>query len=308
MSDQANPSDSDTHRSPPESFSDLPGSLGRRNVFPYPGSKTRLAPWIISHFPAHETYVEPFGGSAAVLVNKPPSHNEIFNDRDGDIVHFMRTLRDRADDLVEWLNATPFSRELHRKYAGQFYAGYRPDDDIERAGRFFYLRNSQFAQKYDGLSGFRLSQVRNHATQYQNRVAALEVVRNRLASVQIERLDYVELVERLDGPETTFYFDPPYVDVGDDLYSHGVFDHNRFTELLDRLEADWLVSYTDLPNGLESGYHVAERESRGTMRTGQGDWDQQNTERLVMNFDPEATPQFVSEDIEQRTFAEVADD
>jgi DNA adenine methylase len=272
----------------------------RRGAFPYPGSKVQLAPWIVEHLPEHECYVEPFGGSAAVLLEKPPSRNEVFNDLDGDIVHFMRTLRDRHDELAEWLRGTPFSRELHRKYAEGFYAGYRPEDDIERAGRWFYLRNTQFAQKYDGVSGFRLSLARNHAVQFQNRVDALEAVRERLSRVQVENLEYADLVDRLDGAETVFYFDPPYVDAGDALYSHDEFDHGRFLDVLDEIEGDWVISYTELPDGLGDGNYVRSREHRGTMRTGQGEWEQTNQERLVMNFDPGRVAQFVDQRTEQR--------
>lgn len=261
-------------------------------AFPYPGSKSQLARWIISHIPRHHTYAEPFGGSAAVLLTKPPSDNEVFNDLDGDIVHFFVTLRDRGDELTEWLEATPYSRELHERYGKAFYAGERPDDDVERAGRWFYLRNTQFAQKYDGYSGFSLNGQGNNAVQYGNRVADLRAIRERLRNVQIEQLDYQDLCERLDDADAAFYFDPPYLDA-DPLYTgHDEFDHEGFASFLGDLDAKWVVSYRALPDGLQDPeYFVSEQDVRGTMRCGQGDWEQTNTERLVTNFDPDGTAQ-----------------
>src|SRR5271168_1781847 len=57
------------------------------------GSKTKLAPQIVRHFPPHLTYVEPFGGSAAVLFAKEPAKVEVYNDIDGELVNFFRVLR-----------------------------------------------------------------------------------------------------------------------------------------------------------------------------------------------------------------------
>lgn len=281
------------------------GDIDRCGAFPYPGSKGRLADWIIDHIPDHQCYVEPFGGSAAVLLQKPKSTVEILNDRDGDIVHFYKVLRDREEELVEWLKQTPFSRDLHRKYSHQYYAGYRPDDDLERAGRWFYLRNTQFAQKYTCFSGFRLCQPRNHASVYQNRTDRLHAVADRLRHVQVANRDYVDLVDRTDAEDTCFYFDPPYVDVGDDIYSHEeAFDHDRFVDVLEDTEANWIVSYTDLPSSLNDDYYVVEQSARGTMRAGQGGWEQENTERLVMNFDPSREPSFVDQSTTQRTLVQ----
>ena len=53
-------------------------------IVKYPGSKWRIAEWIIRFFPEHHSYLEPFAGSLAVLMNKPRSHIETVNDLDGD--------------------------------------------------------------------------------------------------------------------------------------------------------------------------------------------------------------------------------
>lgn len=55
-----------------------------QRILHYPGSKWRTAEWIISHFPQHKTYCEPFFGSGAVLFSKSRSIIETVNDLDGD--------------------------------------------------------------------------------------------------------------------------------------------------------------------------------------------------------------------------------
>nr|MBA3826420.1 DNA adenine methylase [Ktedonobacterales bacterium] len=114
--------------------------------FPWFGGKRRLAPWIIPHFPAHTTYVEVFGGSAAVLFAKPPSALEIYNDLDGELVHFFRVLRDPvlAMDLSERLAWTPYSREEWRTCLTQLRAG-EEVDDVERARRWFVAVAQSFS-------------------------------------------------------------------------------------------------------------------------------------------------------------------
>ena len=97
----------------------------------YYGAKWRLAPWIMSFFPKHQCYVEPFAGGGSVILQKDPSTSEVYNDLDQDVVNFFCVLRDHEDELLRLLELTPFARaelELARKPT---------DDPIERARRTF---------------------------------------------------------------------------------------------------------------------------------------------------------------------------
>jgi DNA adenine methylase len=98
-----------------------------RPALRYFGGKWLLAPWIISNFPGHKTYVEPFGGGANVLLRKAPSKFEIYNDIDSNVVNFFRVLREDHRGLARLISLTPFSRE-------EFLLAMEPiEDPIERA-------------------------------------------------------------------------------------------------------------------------------------------------------------------------------
>lgn len=105
------------------------------SAFPYPGGKSVYHREIIRYFPDHRRYVEPFGGSAAVLMNEPPSYMGIYNDLDDDVVHFFRLLRDRREELEEWVSYVPYSRSLYDTWVTAFDEDDRPEGDVERAGR-----------------------------------------------------------------------------------------------------------------------------------------------------------------------------
>lgn len=100
---------------------------------PYYGGKTRLAPWIVSLMAHHRVYVEPFAGTASVLLAKPRSKLEVINDLDGDVVTFFRVLRDRPDELERACRLTPYARD-------EFLEAREPREDLtdlERARRWW---------------------------------------------------------------------------------------------------------------------------------------------------------------------------
>ena len=102
-----------------------------RPVLRYHGGKYRLAPRLIKIFPPHRVYTEAFGGGASVLMQKPRSYAEIYNDLDGEVVNVFRVLQNRrkARNLEQLLRLTPFARK-------EFLLGYkRGQTDVERARR-----------------------------------------------------------------------------------------------------------------------------------------------------------------------------
>lgn len=186
----------------------------RRPLLRWHGGKWLLAPWIIAHFPTHRTYVEPFGGAASVLLRKPRSYAEIYNDLDDDVVNLFRVLRGPRDDAWELhhrLVLTPFSRT-------EFREAYLPTTDpIERARRLIIRSFMGFGSDgHNGArqTGFRANSNRSGTTpahDWQNYSDALECIMARVSGVVIEQRPAIEVMTQHDGPQTLHYVDPPYV-------------------------------------------------------------------------------------------------
>lgn len=165
-----------------------------RPVLRWHDGKWLLAPWIISHFPPHRIYVEPFGGAASVLMRKPRCHGEVYNDLDDEVVTLFRVLRGRrAPELRRALELTPFARV-------EFREAYEPTDDAVEQSRRLIVRsfmgfgsNAHASQaKGHRSTGSRASSNRSGTTPAQdwaNYPAALEALVARLAGVVIENRD-----------------------------------------------------------------------------------------------------------------------
>jgi len=184
-----------------------------RPALRYLGGKWRLAPRVIAHFPPHRVYVGPFGGAASVLLRKPRSYAEIYNDLDEDVVSYFRVLRDpyQARRLAELVALTPFSRT-------EFELAYIPSDDPLEAARQIVVRSfmghGSTAMGKRSRTGFRADSNRSHTTpahDWCSVPANLVRIAARLQGVVIERRPAADVIARFDGPDTLHYVDPPYV-------------------------------------------------------------------------------------------------
>jgi DNA adenine methylase len=168
-----------------------------------------ISKWILGHLPPHRTYVEPFGGAASVLLRKPRSHGEVYNDLDQEVVSLFRIVRDRGEALRRKLHHTPYSR-------AEFKLSYQKSDDpLEQARRTVVRSFMGFgSNSHCRVVGFRANSDRSGTTpamDWRNYPEALQAIVKRLQGVCIECRDAVQVMRTHDSRVTLHYVDPPYV-------------------------------------------------------------------------------------------------
>lgn len=239
------------------------------------GGKFYQAWRIIQHFPPHHTYLEPFGGAASVLLNKPPSPVEVYNDLDGKITGLFRIIRNHGEEFGKRLALTPYS-EIEFRNARQEAA-----DEIEQARRDYVLWRQSIGGRGDSFS-FTLHRVRRGmADVVSGYLSAIDeqlpLIVERLRSVQILCRPAIEVIQTWDSPDTLCYCDPPYVHSTREKGSRSTYgvemtdeDHRKLAEVLrscqskvvlsgypsvlyDELYGDWRTVSFDMANHAAGG-------------------------------------------------------
>lgn len=202
-------------------------SQQRRIVFGWYGGKFNHLDWLLPLLPEAHHYCEPFSGSAAVLLNRPPGPLETYNDIDGDVVTFFRVLRDQPDELIRAIALTPVSRE-------EFHLAVEDEPqsctDLERARRF-YVRARQartgLAQtatlgRWANCKGTSRGGMAGVVSRWFGGLEQFHDIASRLLRVQIENRPALDVIRLYDDPSTLFYCDPPYLhQTRTDVHAYG---------------------------------------------------------------------------------------
>lgn len=218
-----------------------------RPVLRWHGGKWNLAPWVIENLPTHRIYVEPFGGAASVLLRKPRSYAEVYNDLDDEVVNLFQVLRDpeASRRLVSAVALTPFAR------VEQVTAYEAVAEPVERARRLIVRSFMGFGSNgTHRATGFRANSNRSGTTparDWANYPDPLLAVAQRMVGVTVEHRDAKAVMAAHDGPQTLHYVDPPYMpetrDKGVD-YAHEMTaaEHGELLAFLQTLEGKVVLS------------------------------------------------------------------
>jgi len=211
----------------------------------YPGSKWLLAPWIISYFPEHKIYVEPYMGSAAVFFQKKPVAHEVLNDLNGSVVNLFRVIRDRGDELAQAVYLTPWSEEEYHTAEKNYTDG----DELEQARRFLVRIWQAHGGTISQISGWRRNGLKGNV--YPNRLwnklpERLLAVVDRLKMAEIRNRPALEIIKSYNSPDALLYVDPPYVlsTRSRKYYLHEMTDseHIELLELLNKHQGPAVLS------------------------------------------------------------------
>lgn len=246
------------------------------------GGKFYLCQRIIEQFPAHHTFVESFGGAASVLLSKPPTPVEIYNDLDGKITRLFRVLRDNGNELQRRLSLTPYS-EI------EFNQSDEPTtDEIELARRDFVRWRQSIGGRGDAFS-YTLHRVRRGmADVVSGYLSAIDdqlpLIVERLRSVQFLCRPAIDVIRTWDSPETLHYCDPPYLaetrhESSRDVYGYEMTEEDHCelanvlntctgkvilsgypSELYSDLYRDWRSMQFDMPNHAAGGKSKARKQ------------------------------------------------
>jgi len=193
-------------------------------------------------------YVEVFGGAASLLFAKTRSQLEVYNDINSDLVNFFRVLRDdkKFEKFYKLLSMTLYSREEFDYAKENFYK----ESDIVKRAHLFYIgiragfgAVSRLSDSKKFSTGWSYSLNKNACVDaWFSNVKDLPIIRKRFLKVQIEHLDFLELIKLYDSKDTFFYCDPPYMTVARYVYNMNREDHVRFLYLIRNIKGRAMIS------------------------------------------------------------------
>ena len=169
------------------------------------GNKRKLASKIISLFPKHSLYVEPFFGAGGMFFAKKKAKHNIVNDLDSDVFNLFQVVMSNKIELLEAFKIMPLHSDLLA-----FWNKNKEVEPIKKALRFLLMSNFTFLGKGGTL---KLSA----STAKAKFDVLLDSTHAFLANVQFSNKDFEVFLKAIgfrhtkDYKTTFAYADPPYL-------------------------------------------------------------------------------------------------
>lgn len=291
-----------------------------RPFIPWIGGKEKLAPYVRQVLPPNpKVYVEPFGGSGAILLGLPSSKTrlDVYNDFNADLVNLFLCVRDRLLALLKELDYLPLhsraefecikavlrrDQDMTRYFSNlqteldiaetefppdqaeelrEILQGQAELYNVKRAAAFYKLGRGSFNGTFTSFA-IKPCDIRPF-------FRLIQEASERLQNVVIENKDAVQIIQDMDGENTVYYCDPPYY-MAEKQYAV-LFtgnDHLRLRDAVHESKAPVVLSYNNCEH-IRTKYSdffilAFTRTNSMAHRTGA-----LYGEIILTNFDPRAT-------------------
>lgn len=240
------------------------------------GRKTKIANIIISHFPKHTLYIEPFFGAGGLFFNKPKAKYNILNDLDSDVYNLYNVVLNQKKELIKTFKKMPIHIDLWN-----YWKENEEKDPIKKAIRFLFLSNFGFL----GQRGLMRVNSKNTAQLILDNIEKTQelLFKTTFTNCCFEKmLGKIDFTRETDKKKAFIYCDPPYLDTGSN-YSHGFTEKLslKLFETLQNSNLKWAMSEFNHPFILEQAknrnLNVIFIKNKRTLRS-------RNSEILITNY------------------------
>jgi DNA adenine methylase len=197
--------------------------------------RSKIAPILEEARRGRSVYIEPFGGSGAMLLALEPVDREVYNDADGRLADFFRALADGEafEKMKRYAEVFPQSREIYDEMKRDWV---NSPELAKRGFATFYIQSFSFGGKPFDSFGVqkRGDHGRLNAREYHAKGGRLDQYAARFRFTTVESLDWRQCVAKYDSEQAFFYLDPPYCGKQKNFYRRDLplVDHAELVETL----------------------------------------------------------------------------
>jgi len=276
----------------------------------YIGGKSKIGKWIVPFYDKNmETYVEIFGGMFWCFFNMdlkqfPNLKKVVYNDFNPLNYNLFKCIQNPTELLkaINSIDCQKFGVEITPSiYKEQFISfqaeifaeNFRVEPgDYDVAAKYVYILTQVFSGSKPETSSFidLKGKYKSKYLTFRDKLLKPDWIEHFLKITHVENMDFADVIEKYDSPNTYFYVDPPYWKT-ENYYSNHDFDrqdHERLSKSLISMEGKFSLSYYDFPLLSEwfpkDTYTWKKKEFAKASAAKKGKTQTMGEELLIMNY------------------------
>ena len=270
---------------------------GIKPAFGSPGGKFFVAGKLVALFPEHTKYVEPFIGGGSVLFRKKKTENEFINDKDEEIIFCYNLMQNLTDQQLEALNKMDWktAKVTFDKLLAEYKESPTNKDPVYQFYRYVYVKAASDAgemRSYDDRAEGEVMKLTER----------LMKLKERLAGVKIENIDYKDFVKKHSSTESFTFLDPPYPSAK--MNWKWCPTQEEFESFTKTISGKWMVTYEVCDGWKEAKYNRKILSQYNLAAPSEGHMTRKS-ELLITNYPMKENTSYLESDVDIEDMKEI---